>query len=216
MKLERVATHWSDPVPRGQLEASTKPLPREFYVRPPREVAPELLGKVLVHGGCAGMIVEVEAYLGEADLAAHASRGLTQRTRVLYGPPGHAYVYLIYGMYECLNLVTEPAGRPGCVLIRAVEPLTGLDEMRSRRPKAHRPQQLASGPGKLTLALGITRRHNGADVTQGALTVREWLQAPAFQVQVTPRIGITQCADWPLRFVVEGNPFVSRVPPRQM
>src|SRR5208282_5341205 len=101
------------------------------------------------------------------------ARGITPRTRVIFGPPGHAYVYFIYGMYECLNLVAEPDGSAGCVLLRALEPLAGLERMRQRRPRARRLEDLASGPGKLTLAMGITRAHNGADVTRGALVVRE-------------------------------------------
>ncbi|MCC6859981.1 MAG: DNA-3-methyladenine glycosylase [Bryobacterales bacterium] len=187
-------------------------LPRSFYERRTIEVARDLLGKVLVHGPCAGLIVEAEAYLGGDDLAAHSARGITPRTRVIFGPPGHAYVYFIYGMYECLNLVAEPEGRPGCVLIRALEPVAGLDLMRQRRPKARRPRDLASGPGKLTQAMGITRAHNGRDVTRGELTVREPLEPGNFAVAVTPRVGIRHCADWPLRFIVAGSPFVSPGP----
>ena len=193
-----------------QLEADSEVLPRSFYERPVVEVARDLLGKVLVHGRTAGRIVEAEAYLGAEDLAAHASRGLTERTRVLFGPPGHAYVFFIYGMYECLNLVAEPEGTPGCVLIRALEPLVGIDIMRRRRPKARSIHDLASGPGKLTLALGITRRHYGADVTRGPLTVRRLRNEPPFEILATPRIGIRHCADWPVRFVIAGNRCVSR------
>src|SRR5262245_24065745 len=142
---------------------------RSFYARPPEVVARELLGKVLVHGPTAGIITETEAYLGEGDLAAHAARGMTPRTQVIFGPPGHAYVYFIYGMYECLNLVCEPEGKAGCVLIRALEPVAGIEVMQQRRPAARRPEQLASGPGKLTLAMGTTRALNGADVTRGSL-----------------------------------------------
>jgi DNA-3-methyladenine glycosylase len=185
-------------------------LPRSFYDRPTPEVARELIGKVLVHGPTAGCIVETEAYLGQDDLAAHSARGLTPRTRVIFGPPGHAYVYLIYGMYECLNLVCEGDGQPGCVLIRALEPLAGIELMQARRPRARRLEDLASGPGKLTLAMGITRAHNGADVTRGALAVRRPASPSRFQIAVTPRIGITRCADWPLRFLARGNAHVSR------
>ena len=186
-------------------------LPRSFYLRPAVEVARDLLGKVLVHGRSAGVIVETEAYLGGDDLAAHSARGLTDRTRVIFGPPGHAYVYFIYGMYECLNLVAEPEGSPGCVLIRALEPIDGIESMRKRRPSARKPEDLANGPGKLTLALGITRSHNGADVTRGPLTVRKPREDRAIEIAVTPRIGITQCTDWPLRFLIRGNPNVSRL-----
>lgn len=184
-------------------------LPRSFYERHTVAVARDLLGKVLVHGPTAGMIVETEAYLGGDDLASHSARGITNRTRVIFGPPGHAYVYFIYGMYECLNLVAEPAGQPGCVLIRAVEPVGGIDLMRQRRPAARRLEDLASGPGKLTLALGITRAHNGADVTRGALVVRDPAESRRLAIATTPRIGIRECADWPLRFIVRGNRFVS-------
>ena len=113
-------------------------------------------------------------------------------------------------MYECLNLVAEPAGRPGCVLIRALEPAAGLDIMRGRRPAARKPEDLASGPGKLTLAMAITRAHNGADVTRGPLVVREPAETRRLQIAVTPRIGIRECADWPLRFVIRGNRFASQ------
>jgi DNA-3-methyladenine glycosylase len=189
-------------------------LPRSFYARDATTVAKDLLGAIIVHrtGGVtlAGRIVEVEAYLGLEDLAAHASRGITGRTRVLFGPPGHAYVYLIYGVYECLNLVAEPDDSAGCVLIRALEPVAGLDAMRRRRPAAKRPEDLASGPGKLTLAMAITRRHNGQDVTRGPLVVRRPAAPERFEIAAGPRIGITQCADWPLRFYIKGNRFVSR------
>jgi DNA-3-methyladenine glycosylase len=184
-------------------------LPRVFYDRSPIDTARDLLGKLLVHGPTAGLIVETEAYLGEGDLAAHAAAGLTDRTRVLFGPPGHAYVYFIYGMYECLNLVSEPEGRAGCVLIRALEPVAGIDLMRHRRPTARKLHDLANGPGKLTLALAVTRAQNGADVTRGALTVREPLDPRPIEIAVTPRIGITKCADLPLRFLIRGNPYVS-------
>lgn len=185
-------------------------LKRGFYERSTVEVARELLGKILVHGKTAGRIVETEAYLGGDDLASHSARGITDRTRVIFGPPGHAYVYFIYGMYECLNLVAEPEGKAGCVLIRALEPLGGIEIMRQRRPAARKPEDLASGPGKLTLAMGITRAQNGADVTRGALVVRRPASGQAIDIVTTARIGITLCADWPLRYVIRGNPFVSR------
>jgi len=178
-------------------------LPRSFYARPTVEVARELVGKILVHGPAAGIIVETEAYLGLDDLAAHASRGVTNRTRVIFGPPGHAYVYFIYGMYQCLNLIAEPEGRPGCVLIRGLHPIAGIELMRARRPKARSIEELANGPGKLTLAMGITRAHNGRDVTRGSLVVRKWKREPPLEIRTTPRVGITKCADWPLRFVAE-------------
>jgi DNA-3-methyladenine glycosylase len=194
----------------AELMAGSSILSRNFYARPATEVARDCLGKILVHGKTAGRIVETEAYLGVHDRAAHAWRGITPRTRVMFGPPGHAYVYFIYGMYECLNFVAEERGKAGCVLIRAVEPLAGIASMQRRRPKAHRLEDLASGPGKLTLALGITRKQNGADLTRGPLQVRRSAEEPPFEVEVTPRIGITHNADWPLRFLISGNRFVSR------
>ena len=189
----------------GQVEAQSDILPRGFYERPTVEVARGLLGKILVHRGAAGVIVETEAYLGGEDLAAHSARGVTPRTRVIFGPPGHAYVYFIYGMYECLNLVAEPEGKPGCVLLRALDPVCGIRAMFRRRPAAREVADLASGPGKLTLAMGITRAQNGRDVTRGSLVVRKWKQEAAIEIAVTPRIGITKCADWPLRFVAIGK-----------
>jgi DNA-3-methyladenine glycosylase len=157
-------------------------LPESFYGRDTITVARELLGKVLVSGGMASPIVEVEAYLGRDDKAAHSSRGITPRTRVIFGPPGRAYVYLIYGMHECLNLVAEAEGIPGCVLIRGV---AGV-----------------SGPGRLTRAFGISRAQNGVAVFEedSPITVRDEGIRPV-DILATPRIGIRHCADWPLRFV---------------
>jgi len=192
-------------------------LPRSFYSRPTIEVARGLLGKILVHGDAAARIVETEAYLaqdaeGRIDFAAHASRGLTASTRVIFGPPGYAYVYLIYGMYECLNFVAEPAGLAGCVLIRAVEPLSGIETMRERR-RVEPIHKLANGPGKLTIALGISRSNNGQDVTRGTLTVRDDGVKPQ-AIGVSSRIGIRKSVDWPLRFFDAGSPFLSVAPKR--
>jgi len=175
----------------------TATLPHAFYRRPTTAVARDLLGKILVHHETTGRIIEVEAYLGIGDLAAHSARGLTPRTRVIFGPPGHAYVYLIYGMYECLNVVAEPDGTPGCVLIRALQPLTGLETMRQRRG----PRDLTGGPGKLTRALAITRAHNGQDLTCGPLRILD-APVPIEPIFVMPRIGIKQSADLPLRFLL--------------
>jgi len=185
------------------------PLPRSFYTRGAVQVARALLGKVVAHGQTSGTIVETEAYLGPGDDASHSARGITPRTRVIFGPPGHAYVYLIYGMYECLNLVAEPEGVPGCVLIRAIEPVSGLDQMRRRRGVA-RIEVLANGPGKLTRALGIHLRHSGTDVTRGPITVHPPARDTPIEIAVSTRIGITKCADLPLRFFIRGNPYVSR------
>lgn len=189
---------------------ATEPLGLEFFERPARELAPELLGCVLLHGETAGMLVETEAYLGAHDLAAHASRGLTPRTKVIFGPAGHAYVYFIYGMHECLNVVADREGTPGCVLIRALEPLCGLEQMYARRNWNGPATGLANGPGKLTQALAITRDSYGARLDRGALRIRRWRERPRFQVGVTPRIGVSQSSDWPLRFIWAGHPCVSR------
>jgi DNA-3-methyladenine glycosylase len=164
----------------------------------------------MVHGATGGIIVETEAYLGLDDQASHAFRGITPRSKVMFGPPGHAYVYFIYGMYECINVVTEPDGKAGAVLIRALEPLFGIDLMQVRRPGAKRLRDLASGPGKLTLAMGITRVLNGADFTHGDLVIRDRRGVKPFEIAAGPRIGITKCADWPLRFTIAGSGFVSK------
>jgi DNA-3-methyladenine glycosylase len=196
-------------LPFTEVIAESVLLGRDFYARPAVEVARDCLGKILIHRNMAARIVETEAYLGTDDRAAHAWRGVTDRTRVLFGPPGHAYVYFIYGMYECLNFVAEEEGKAGCVLIRALEPIAGIAAMRRRRPTAKRVEDLASGPGKLTLALGITRKQNGADLTCGPLQVRRERIDRAFATKTTPRIGIKHCAEWPLRFLIAGNKFVS-------
>jgi DNA-3-methyladenine glycosylase len=190
-------------------------LARSFYKRDTVQVSRDLLGKVVVRGAAsgikvAGIIVETEAYLGGDDLASHSAIGITNRTRVIFGPPGHAYVYLSYGMHDCLNLVAEPDGKAGCVLIRALEPTIGLDVMRARRPLARKDRDLTSGPGKLTQALAITRADNGVDVTRGDLIVCAPRVSAPFEIEVSKRIGITKCADLPLRFTIKGNRFVSR------
>jgi DNA-3-methyladenine glycosylase len=187
-----------------------KILPRSFYNRPTEEVSRDLLGKILVHGNTAGIIVETEAYPGRDDLASHSAVGITDRTRVIFGPPGHAYVYLAYGMHECMNIVAKPEGEAGGVLIRALEPVAGIDLMRIRRPAARSDRDLTSGPGKLTRALAITRQQNGVDITRGDLVVRMPQHTQPQEIEVTKRIGITKCADLPLRFTIAGNPFVSK------
>jgi DNA-3-methyladenine glycosylase len=202
---------WNDAMPLARLLEDSSMLDEDFYSRPAMDVAKDLLGKVIVHRGAAGRIVEVEAYLGLSDLAAHAAAGITARTRVLFGPPGRAYVYLIYGIHECLNLVAEPDGVPGCVLIRALDPLCGLTMMRQRRPAARKPEDLCSGPGKLTAAMGITRALNGANVTmRGDLFVCRFGDEMPVKFSTSARIGITKCADWPLRFYIPDSPSISR------
>ena len=179
-----------------------KILPRSFYRRDAVTVARELLGKVLVHGDTAGIIIETEAYPGGDDLASHSAAGVTDRTRVMFGPPGHAYVYLSYGIHACMNVVACADGTAGGVLIRALQPVAGIETMRKRRKKARHDGDLASGPGKLTQALGITLGHYGADLTQGDFVIREPATPKRIHMDVTPRIGITKCADRPLRFVM--------------
>src|SRR5438876_7585926 len=192
-------------------------LPPSFYDRDTILVARELLGKYLVHvsGGVEriGRIVEVEAYLGPHDLAAHSSKGLTARTKVMFGPPGHAYVYFIYGMYFCMNVVCQPAGVPEAVLLRALEPLEGIELMRRRRGVPDGPEwRLCRGPGVLCRALGITRAENGADLVRGPLRILDAPPVPAAQVARTARIGVAYAgadAARPWRFVVRGSPAVS-------
>jgi DNA-3-methyladenine glycosylase len=201
-----------------------KILPRGFFNRDPRKVARELLGKVIVRTTrskhkIAGRIVEVEAYLGEDDLAAHAAAGRTERNAVLFGPPGHAYVYFIYGVHYCLNISCLPRGHAGCVLIRALEPVCGIEEMMKARKlryleliSRHDFRKLTSGPGRLCEALGITRkRDNDKDMVSAAsdLQVMDDGFEPG-EIAVTPRIGITKAAEKPLRYVIAGNEFVSR------
>jgi DNA-3-methyladenine glycosylase len=188
-------------------------MPLDAFDLPAPELARGLLGTVLFHAQTAGMIVETEAYLGGDDLASHSARGRTARTQVLFGPPGRAYIYLIYGMYRCLNVVAAcSAGTPGCVLIRALEPLCGLPLMYQRREVTGAPPTLTNGPGKLTQALGITSKHYGQRLDQGALRIRRWHDRPIFETAVTPRIGISQCIDWPLRFVWARHACLSRLP----
>ncbi len=198
---------------------------RRFFVEPPEIVAPKLLGKLLARrteaGWLAGRIVEVEAYLGPhitatPDPAAHSFRGVTERNRVMFGPPGHAYVYFIYGMYFCVNVTCEPVGQAGCILIRALEPVLGLEEMAELRglPRESSPAKLTGGPGKLCRAMDITRpEHNGLDLLDAGSRLQ--LRQDGYEVdrvEITPRIGIRHAADLPLRFSVAGHGCVSRVP----
>lgn len=196
-----------------------RPLNRIFFVRDPRRVARDLLGKVLVRQApdllLAARIVEVEAYLGTNDPAAHAAAGNTARNSVLFGPPGFAYVYFIYGNHYCLNVSCEREGKAGCVLFRALEPLLGLEEMsRARGMVVQAPRdlpKLASGPGRLAQAFGITRASdNGRDLTSPRSGL--WIGTDDFRaksVVLTPRIGITKAADQPLRYILQGNNFIS-------
>jgi|ERR1700722_1208404 DNA-3-methyladenine glycosylase len=215
--------------------ATIRPLNRAFFGRDPRRVARELLGKVLVRDDThqrvrqrlAARIVEVEAYLGAKDPASHAAAGNTARTSVLFGPPGFAYVYFIYGTHYCLNVSCDRVGKAGGVLFRALEPLLGIEEMAAARGlELQGPRdlpKLTSGPGRLAEAFGITRvRDNGCDLTSAHSSL--WIGDDGFRsskVRVTPRIGITKAAERPLRYFLDGNRFVSgrlfpimRTPPK--
>ena len=189
-------------------------LPRAFFERETEIVAREMLGTVLECetdvGLASGIIVETEAYLGEHDLACHAAAGRTARTEALYGPPGTSYVYFIYGMYWCFNAVTRTEGLPSAVLVRALEPLSGTALMHKRRPGIRNEVDLANGPGKLCTALGIVGSMSGKSLQRKPLVIREGKPVPDEKVEVTTRIGITKSADWPLRWIVKGNRFVSR------
>lgn len=189
-------------------------LPAAFYRRETEHVARALLGALLethVDGVItSGRIVETEAYVGEHDAACHAAAGRTGRTDPLYGAPGIAYVYFIYGMHWCVNAVTRAEGLPSAVLIRALEPVQGLDVMRGRRPRAGRPEDLTNGPGKLCAALGITGAHNRLPLQQPPVSIRRGPAVPDDDVVETTRIGISKAADWPLRWYVKSSPYVSR------
>ncbi len=191
-----------------------KILPAGFYVRDTEHISRDLLGCVLecttAEGKASGIIVETEAYIGEHDPACHAAAGRTRRTDPLYGRPGIAYVYFIYGMYWCVNAVTRAEGLPSAVLIRALEPLAGIELMRARRGSLRSDLELANGPGKLCIALGIGARYNGASLQRGSLVIREGERVADRNVVVAPRIGIRKAADWPLRWFVRGNAFVSK------
>lgn len=193
--------------------ATGRPLPPSFYDRPTEDVARDLLGAVLEHrtadGTVRGRIVETEAYLGPHDPACHAAAGLTERTRTLHGPPGTAYVYFIYGMHWCFNAVTRQEGHGSAVLIRALEPLAGVDLMRRWRG-VDREVDLTSGPARLCDALGVTRAQDGVRLDRGPLRILSGIEAPDEEVVVSPRIGIRKAAEWPLRFHIRDNRFVSR------
>jgi DNA-3-methyladenine glycosylase len=193
-----------------------KPLPRKFYERHTLEVAPDLLGMRLVRRlsgvELVGTIVEVEAYRGTNDPASHAYRGPTPRSRIMWGPPGIAYVYFTYGNHHCLNAVTEPEGSPAAVLIRAVRPLKGVEVM-ARNRGVQEPHLLASGPGRLTQAFAITLEQNGCDLTQeGELFIAEGEPVERSLIATSPRVGVKAAKDWPWRFYIRGDRYVSRGP----
>jgi len=186
-------------------------LPRSFFDRDSREVAPDLLNKVLVHGETAGRIVEVEAYCGSIDAAAHTYRGRTDRNATMFGPPGHLYVYFTYGMHWCANVVCEPEGTGTAVLLRALAPLEGCETMEERRTKARRTTDLCSGPAKLCQALAIEGDLDGVDLTVGGgpQLVDDGTPPPPAPTQTT-RIGLTKGVEHPWRWFVPGDPNVSR------
>jgi DNA-3-methyladenine glycosylase len=192
-------------------------LSRPFYSRSALNVASDLLGKVLVRrlrrGILAGKIVETEAYVGPHDLACHASKGHTPRTAVMFGEPGHAYVYMIYGFHFCLNVVTEPAGYPAAVLIRAIEPVESIEVMRRLRNNPERDIDIASGPGKLCKAMSIDKQLNGEDLLGTTMWIEDRKLDPG-SIRTSPRVGVDYAGEYkdkPWRFYVEGNPHVSRV-----
>ncbi|MHB8837859.1 MAG: DNA-3-methyladenine glycosylase, partial [Gemmatimonadaceae bacterium] len=200
----------------GARRLSLRVLPRGFYDRETEVVARDLIGRILecTRDGVTvrGVIAETEAYLGEHDPACHAAVGRTRRTAGLYGPPGTAYVYFIYGMYWCVNAVTRAEGLPSAVLIRGVRALDGLDAMRRRRLERRHDgsvadHALADGPGKLCVAFGIDGpAHHGADLVRGtALRILHGAAVDDAHVQVTPRIGISKAQEWPLRWVLRSE-----------
>ncbi len=189
-------------------------LPRSFYAGDPRDVAVRLLNKLLVHDEVAGRIVEAEAYLGSIDPGSHAYRGPTRRTTTMFGPPGHLYVYFTYGMHWCANVVCGAEGEAGAVLLRALAPVSGLEVIRSRRPKARRDRDLCSGPARLAQALGLDGTYDGADLVAGPVVITDDGVPPPADPGVSVRIGLSpgKGEEHPWRWYVRGDPNVSGVP----
>ena len=189
-------------------------LPRSFYDRETETVAREMLGTILecrTDGGVAsGIIVETEAYIGEHDPACHAAAGRTRRTEPLYGRPGLSYVYFIYGVHWCFNAVTRGEGLPSAVLVRAIQPVEGIELMRERRGPKVRGVNLTNGPGKLCAALGIDGSMNAQSLQRGQIVIREGSRIADDRIVEGPRIGITKAADWPLRFYIRDNAWISK------
>lgn len=188
-------------------------LPLAFYQRDTTQVAKELLGCYLVHnspeGVTAGRIVETEAYLGQTDPACHSYGGMTDRCKTMFGPAGRVYVYLIYGIHYCFNITTDRPDLAAAVLIRALEPVEGIKLMQKRRGR-EKVTELCSGPGKLAQAMGFTREHDGASLFDGVIEVYGGGLRPEEEMVATTRIGISKAADWPLRFYLKNNPYVSK------
>ena len=189
-------------------------LPREFYDVPALELARKLIGCLMVSRindeFTTGLIVETEAYLSVNDPASHAARGKTPRTSIQWGLPGFTYVYLIYGMYHCMNIVSDPEGTAGCVLLRAIEPIHGIETMQERRTRAKTKIQLGNGPGKLTAALGVNLQHNAVDLTQNTLSICEHDEQRQIDICRSSRIGLSEGLDLPYRYYIKDNPFVSK------
>jgi DNA-3-methyladenine glycosylase len=202
-----------DAAPPARRSRIGEPLPEAFYDRETEIVSRELLGAILWcrtdDGVAAGRIVETEAYLGEHDPACHAAAGFTERTRHLYGAPGISYVYFIYGVHWCFNAVTREHGLPSAVLVRAVEPVEGLELMRRRRASAKTERDLTNGPGKLCAALGIGPHHNGLALQKSPIWITRGVSYGDEEIVIAPRIGITKAAEWPLRWYVRDSRFVS-------
>ncbi|MGD9793336.1 MAG: DNA-3-methyladenine glycosylase [Acidimicrobiia bacterium] len=185
--------------------------PPGFFDRSALEVAPDLIGCVLVSGQCRGRIVEVEAYLNVDDAASHAHRGMTARNAVMFGPSGRLYVYFTYGMHWCANVVTGPLHDGQAVLLRGLEPIEGLEIMRERRQRARRDVDLTNGPAKLCEAFGIGGADNGADLVGGPIRLEPRSESIDQRLIVaSPRIGISKAIDQPWRWALAGNRFVSR------
>jgi DNA-3-methyladenine glycosylase len=189
----------------------SRKLPRSFYNRPTLKVARDLLGSVITfrtkQTSLSACIVEVEAYIGQDDPACHAARGLTERNRVMFGRPGFSYIYFIYGMYNCFNIVTEREGFPAAVLLRAAEPVDGIESMRARSPKSEI-EQVLSGPGKFCRSFGLTRDHSGVDLTGNTLYLTEGEGKPG-RIVITPRIGIRTGTELPYRLYLADSQAVS-------
>ena len=207
-------------IAKNRRSSALVPLPKDFYVRDPRSVSRDLLGKVLVRRQqrtlLTARIVEVEAYLGQDDPAAHSANGRTARNFVLFGPPGLTYVYFIYGNHYCFNVSCLPDGEAGGVLFRALEPISGIEQMAAGRDvdldETTDLRKLTSGPGRLAEAFGITReRDNEKDLTSPKSDL--WITDDGFRpqrIEITPRIGITKAAEQLLRYIIPGNRFVSK------
>lgn len=203
-----------DAAPPARRSRFGAPLPASFYARDTEIVARELLGTLLethsAQGITSGRIVETEAYIGEHDPACHAAVGRTGRTDPLYCDPGIAYVYFIYGVHWCFNAVTRAPGLASAVLVRAIEPVEGVDLMRHRRPRARRTEDLTNGPGKLCAALGIDGSHNRLPLQHPPVVIRRGPAPDPEDVVETTRIGISKAVDWPLRWYLDSSPYVSR------